>query len=232
MNDDIKSTNGISYAVVCSSRTAYEINIDTVFNSAVDFGIFKDDSCGMHNIKISGVLKVHTTAEGCMISGLVSRLSGKINNITSSLIITHTGSYLNRCSHIASNTIATTGEDFLLISNITLTGSMSVTGSGDLNDISLQRNIGGIIARAYSCKVNISGVAINGYSISHSQVLRGVAFLIGQVYGATINAREIVVIPFNDITGYINVNIDGIDSVAGNCSDDISKLKLKDSFRV
>ena len=45
---------------------------------------------------------------------------------------------------------------------------MNVTGSGDFNDVPGQRNIGGIIARAYLCTLNISGIAINGYFISHS----------------------------------------------------------------
>ena len=49
---------------------------------------------------------------------------------------------------------------------------------------------------------------------------------------ATINAQKIVVIPFNDDIGYIDINIDGLDYVAGDCSDDISKLQLKDSLRV
>ena len=135
------------------------------------------------------MLKVSTTVVGSTISGLVSILSGNINNITSSLVITHTGSYLDRCSHIASNTITTTGEGFLLISNITLTGSISVESQTDVNNVNNQPNIGGIIARANLCKVNISGIAINGYYISHTGTLRAVALIIGQVYASIINAR-------------------------------------------
>ena len=159
----IISSDTTAYAVECNNRSIYVIGIDTSFDKVTDFGIFKDDLCGLHNIKISGTLKISTTADGCTISGLVSIASGSINNITSSLVITHTGHYLNRCSHIASNVVATTETEFVSISNVTLTGSMSVTGTSDFSNVANQRNIGGIIARAYQCKVNISGIAINGY---------------------------------------------------------------------
>ena len=113
MGDDVivtgvtTSSDGNAHAVECASNTAYEINVDTTFNSITGFGIFKDNLCGMRNIKTSGVLKLHTTVDGCTISGLVSSVSGNINNITSSLVITHTGKFLNRCSHIASNVVVT-----------------------------------------------------------------------------------------------------------------------------
>ena len=115
MGDDVivtgvtTNSDGSAHAQECTSNTAFQINIDTVFNSIINFGIFKDGLCGMHNIKVSGVLKVHTSVGGSTISGLVSSISGNTNNITSSLIIAHTGSYLDRCSHIASNVFATDG---------------------------------------------------------------------------------------------------------------------------
>ena len=140
------------------------IKIDTVFNSVVDFGIFKDDLCGMNNVKISGVLKVHTAIGGSMISGLVSEATNLINNITSSLAITHTGSYLSRCSHIASNAMSSEARKSIQISYITLMGSMSVTGAEDINpDYETMRNIGGIVARATSCDISLTGIALNGY---------------------------------------------------------------------
>ena len=155
------------------------MEIDAVFSSAINFGIFKDDLCGINNIKISGILKVHTTIGGSTISGLVSSATIGANNITSSLQIIHTGFYLDRCSHIASNTMTDGKDKVISITNITLSGSISVTGTSDYNYRDGFRNIGGIIARASGCVVNISGVALNGYSISHTQTLRGVALLIG-----------------------------------------------------
>ena len=176
---------------------------------------------------------MHTSVGGSFISGLVSKATNFINNITSSLFIVHTGSYLDRCSHIASNAIGDESGKTIQISNITLTGSMSITGTSDIgNNYLSMRNFGGIIARATLCDIRLTGIAINGYQASHSQTLRGCALVIGEIIESTVVASDIIIIPFSDIVGFANLNIDGVSPTPVDCSDHMSKTLLQQSLRV
>ena len=95
------------------------------------------------------------SAYGQRISGLIPTLNGIIVNITSSLIIKHSGECADRISMIAADTLSGDKKMQLQIINVTLDGYISAYGGKNSGEEPNYMNIGAIIARASGCSVKI-----------------------------------------------------------------------------
>ena len=54
----------------------------------------------------------------------------------------------------------------------------------------------------------------------------GVGFIIGQSYDSNVVLQEIIIVPYNEISGFITIDTANIEPYFRNCSSDVAKTNL------